>query len=322
MPKEAVVGGLPASRLALELVEQRRATHVDTISYSLLARGLASGGVRPARVIVPWEGHSWEHALAHGIREHLPDTRLIGYDNVNFSRLALSLYPARSEIGVRPLPDRVVTNGEAFRRILVSEGFPERMVRRGCALRHSYLWERDEPSTIAGLRDDRFEVLVATSIDFAQSVELVEKAVAAFGGDDRYVVRVKCHPAVDAGAVRRFARGSERHRNVAFVETPIPELLSSASVMLYTYSVVAYEALAHEVAPLFVRSEGFLDLDQLEPFPDLRWTGRTPADLRSAVEEIASLSADARRSWSTAAGEAVRQALAPPARACVEAFLD
>ena len=35
----------------------------------------------------------------------MPETQVIGYDNVNFSRLALSLYPARSEIGLRPLPD-------------------------------------------------------------------------------------------------------------------------------------------------------------------------------------------------------------------------
>lgn len=87
--------------------------------------------------------------------------------------------------------------------------------------------------------------------------------------------------------------------------------------MLYTYSVVPYEALAAGVPPIFVRSETFLDLDQLEPTPEVRLIGRTPDELRDADREARVLGAD----WRARAREVVRDALAPAEPGCVEAFL-
>ena len=42
------------------------------------------------------------------VHRHMPGTEVIGYDNLNFSRFALSLYPGPAEVAIRPLPDRVV----------------------------------------------------------------------------------------------------------------------------------------------------------------------------------------------------------------------
>ena len=78
--------------------------------------------------------------------------------------------------------------------------------------------------------------------------------------------------------------------------------------MLYTYSVVAYEALAAGVPPIFVRSETFLDLDQLEPNPDVRLVARTPEELRAADRTAAGLGDE----WRARAREVVSAALEPP----------
>jgi hypothetical protein len=317
---DAELGGVPATALAREQVDSLRWMHAWVLSYERVVRGLVAAGVRPKRVFLPYEGHSWEQVVAWAFRRYAPGTEIVGYDNVNFSRLALSMYPAESEYGRRPLPDRVVTNGETFRRVLEEEGYPPESVRVGCALRHEYVWSgRSEPN--ARSAGGATEVLVATSIDSGQSVELIEAALDAFGGDERYRVTVKLHPAVDGRTVRALLGPSAEAANVRFDPAPIPELLTRADVLLYKYTVVCYEALAQGVPCVFVKSETGLDLDQLEPFPELRRTARSQEELRSAVAELTAMQGEERAAWEGRAREAVRQSLAPVSEGCAAAFL-
>jgi hypothetical protein len=318
IPAGAELHGVPVAALAREQVESLRSMHAIVLGYEATVRGLVAAGVRPERVFFPYEGHSWEQVVCWAWRRHAPGTRLIGYDNVNFSRLALSMYPARSEYGRRPLPDRVVTNGETFRRILEGEGYPADAIRVGCALRHEYLWAGEtRPPT----RGERIRVLVATSIDSGQSVELIESALAAFANDDAFSVLVKLHPAVDERTVRGLLGTAAQAPNVVFDSAPMPELLSRADVLLYTYTVVPYEALAHGVPCVFVKSETGLDLDQLEPYPELRRAARTSDELRAAVEEVTAMDGSERAAWEERARAAVREALAPVDGGCVSAYL-
>jgi hypothetical protein len=296
------VGPVPVAALARELVEQERINHAVAHSYLAVVHNLAAAGARFERVILPWEGHAWETALTDGVHRHLPGAEVVGYDNVNFSSLALSLYPGTAELGVRPLPDRVVTNGRTFAGVLEAQGFPADRVRVGCALRHDYLHAIEPRARAEGY------VLAAGTIDAAQTIELVEVAHAAFGDD----LVVKLHPACDAARVKAAVTAPARYD-----ERPIGQLLGEARAMLYSYSVVAYEALAAGVPPVFVPSETYLDLDQLEPFPELREVARTPDELRAAVARCAELGDP----WRERAREAVGQALAPPTPECVEAFL-
>ncbi len=140
IPADARVGGVPAARLARELVTHQRISHAEALSYEPLLGHLAASGVRPERLVFPWEGHAWETAMIAAARRHLPDTEVIAYDNLNFSRFALSLYPGTAELDLRPLPDRVVTNGPTFARVLGAQGFPPERIRVGCALRHGHLY--------------------------------------------------------------------------------------------------------------------------------------------------------------------------------------
>lgn len=311
IPDDAVLAGVPVAGLAREHVEEYRWLQHMAVAYDPLVRNLAAAGAEAERVIFPFEGHSWEQALTHALHEHMPGVPAVGWDNVNFSRFAISLYPARSEMGLRPIPDRVVTSGATFERILLGEGFPEDHVRRGCALRHAGIHD----AAPAPAHDGPLRVLVATSIDEAQSVEQVAKAVEAFAGDERFELTVKCHPSVDAERVRALAGADAR-----FSTEPIGELIARSDAMLYTYTVVCYEALAQGVPCVFVKSDTFIDLDQLEPFPDLRRAARTPEELREAVLDARSVAAD--EGWRERARAAVREAFAPVEGDCAAPFLD
>ena len=317
VPPDAAVEGVAVRALALEHIEEMRGFHPKVLVYERLVERLVERGVRPERVVLPYEGHGWEQVVTRAFNRLLPETRVIGYDNVNFSRLALSMYPAASELGVRPLPERVVTNGETFRDVLVEEGFPADSVVVGCALRHAYIGGGASEGRPAG---GRVRVLAATSISLGHSVELVGKAVAAFGGDERYELTIKCHPFLGTEAVSRLLAAA-LPPNARFSETPISELLDESDMLLYGYSVVCYEALAKGIPAVLVRAESGLDLDQLEPFPQLRRAARSPAELREAAESIATRDADERARFAATAREAVAQALAPIDGACARAFL-
>jgi hypothetical protein len=318
---DAEVGGIPVASLAGEQVESFRWIQAMALAYERVIRGLVAAGVRPERVFLPYEGHSWEQVVCWAYRRHSPETRVIGYENVNFSRLALSMYPAGSEFGRRPLPDRLVTNGETFRNVLEDEGFPRESIRVGCALRHEYLWNGAGGPSVDRGPGPATRVLVAASIDVGQSVELIEAALAAFGGSEGFQVIVKLHPAVDDRTVLALLGPGVQAANVEFASTAIPELLSQADVLLYKYTVVCYEALAHGVPCVFVKSETGLDLDQLEPFPELRRAARSTAELRAAVTELTSMTEAERATWEERAREAVRASLAPVSAACAAPFL-
>jgi hypothetical protein len=308
IPAGLAAGGVPLARLATEYVDEHRRACADALSYHVLVRRLTEAGTRPARVVLPWEGHAWEHALTEAVHRRLPGSVVVGYDNLNFSRLALSLYPAADELELRPLPDRVVTNGPAFARVLAAEGFPADRIRTGCALRHDG-FARKPRADRATAGDGR--AIVAGSIDVPQTVELVTAALAAFG--DRAVV--KLHPACDAAAIRAACPSAR------YDDRPLGEQLPEAALLLYTYSSVAYDALAARVPPVFVRSETYLDLDQLEPFPGLGWSARGSHELRAVADEIAALDADARADWERRAAQAVDDALAPCGPDAVAPFL-
>jgi hypothetical protein len=320
IPADMEVEGVPFARLARQEDDELRSTHAKNLTYAALVERLAQAGVRPRLLIHLFEGDAWEKVLAFAARRHLPEARVVGYDNMNMSRLTLSLYPAQVELGRRPLPDRIVTNGPAFHEVLLTEGMPPDLVRVGCGLRHADLWDGSRPRRVRAR--EQVVVLVAPEFLLNRATELVEKAVEAFGGDARYEVVVKYHPLTELRAVESLSAEAARHGNVVFSRSKIGELLPEADLVLYTYSSVGYEALAQGVPPVFVQSETDLDLDQLEPFADLRWAARTAQELRAAARSLNSLKPDERDAWRVRAQEAVRSVLAPIGEAGVEAVLD
>jgi len=320
----ATIENIPVFALAREHIEQTRKLLADNLVLSPLIASMHERGIRPHKIIHTCEGHSWEQALSFAVHRSMPETTVIGYDNVTFSRLVLSMYPAQCEYGIRPLPDLIVTNGPLYKKVLLGEGLPPEMIRTGCALRHTYLWnntpgEKDKPIRDPG---EPVRILVATAIGLGDSVELVAKACDAFGGDDRFRILVKCHPLVDPEAVRKYLSGRATHTNISFEKRSVNELLQNSHILLYTYTSVCFEAMIHGVVPVCVRAENFLNLDKLDGAPEIRWHATTPQDLRTAVEQILAMPKKEREAWQVKARQIVKEALAPVSAECINAFLE
>ncbi len=324
IPETSIVGDIPTYRLTMEHIAKTRQSLSDTLLYEPLIAGLAAAGIKPSQIIHTVEGHSWEHALAWSVKRHMPNTRIVGYDNVTFSRMVLSMFPSQKEYVIRPLPDRLVTNGPLYRDVLISEGRPEDQVISGCALRHTYLWkEQPERNNINNIKEDKtVNILVATAIGFGDSVELITKAAEAFGGNYDYKMIIKCHPLVNIDDVKKYLGSLLSYDNITFANEPIDLLLQSADILLYTYTTVCYEALQMGVAPIFVRSETFVNLDKLDIAPDVRWVATTPEDLRILASNITFMSNEERDAWKQKASFVVKRALGPTFSECTDVFID
>lgn len=313
--------GLPVAGLAQELVAQTRGPQLDALTFEPLLANLAAAGVRPQIIVHGCEGHAWEQVLALAARRHMPGTKVVGYDNLTFSRMIVSMYPAPDEWERRPLPDRVVSNGPAGREMMLAEGWPGERVAAGCGIRHTYLWQGERQAKPRPESGEPWRVLVASPIGFGDAVELVAKTCQALGGDAGFQVVVKCHPALKNQEVAQAAGAGARAANVSFVDTPVDQLLRQADLLICTGTAVALEGLSLGVPTAYLRSECFLNLDKLEAFPGEHWVVTTAEDIKAWAAAIGEMSPAALDAWRKRAGEAVKSALAPPSPEALDAFL-
>jgi surface carbohydrate biosynthesis protein (TIGR04326 family) len=322
LPKDIRIGSVPVFSLMKEQCENYRKTLADNLLYECIIKHLAECGRHPRQIIHTCEGHSWEQILKWSVQRYMPKTKVIGFDNITFSRLVLSMFPAQNELHIRPIPDRIVTNGPMFYEVLKSEGLPLDSIRSGCALRHTYLWESTDLGPIDKKnKTDPIKVLAATSIGLGDSVELAVKAAQAFGGDHSFEVLIKCHPMVDIEQVKSFLCSQINYQNIHFVTEPMDKLLPQVDVLLYTYTSICFEALRFGVFPICVRSENFLNLDLLDSAPDIRGIATTPEEIRVEVEKFSHMPSEEKMEYKKRSMIILKQALAPVTDSCIDSFI-
>jgi hypothetical protein len=323
LSSDACISGIPVYSLAVEHFEQTRSLMPENLLYDTLIRRMHEAGINPSIIIHTCEGHSWENTLSWAVHHHMQQTKVLGYDNVTFSRFVLSMYPSQKEFSFKPLPDYLVTNGPLFRETLKKEGYDNSRIRCGCALRHTYLWKQSvcDLNTPPKTATYPVRILIATAVGLGDSVELIAKAAQAFGGIDKYEILIKCHPLVNISEVKRHLAHLLNHKNINFSTSTVGELLPLSDILLYTYTSVCYEALMHGVYPICVIPENFINLDKLDATPEIRMLVTTAEELYEAAEKIVSMSPEERIRWQSNARTIVRRALAPVDDRCINAFL-
>lgn len=321
-PEGLFLGSLPVLSLVKEQHERHRKKLSETLLYEYFIRHCAESGLHPRQIIHTCEGHCWEQVLKGAVQQYLPATKVVGYDNLTFSRLALSMFPSKDELAIRPLPDRIVTNGPLYYDVLRSEGLPLEKIASGCALRHTYLWESPAIRP-AGSKNamNTVRVLATTGISLGESVELAAKAVQAFGGDNAYELLIKCHPMVNPDQVKPFLGSRGTCQNIRFVSEPMDTLLPEVDVLLYTYTATSLEALKFGVFPVCVRSDNVLTLDHLEEVPDIRGSATTPGEIRAAVEKFSRTIPEEKIAYRVRSLDVLKWALAPVTESCIDSFI-
>jgi hypothetical protein len=260
----ASISGLDTTPI-LQL-EAERDRELASCSEATLLRsigaGLAALGIQPDLLMHLYEAQPWEKMLAHGVREHLPSTRIVGVQHAPFARTYTSFFPSRRSIADGATADIFLATGAGYGRWLREAGVPEQKIGVVGAIRY------ESAAGAAPVHGNA--VLCCTGIDLDEAIELASKAAVATQGLGRRLI-INYHPVTDE-AFRSSLRASVMQAagagrdQITFSSASIRELLAEVSVVLYTTSAACFEAVKAGRAAIYVARDLQLDYDKL---PDL-----------------------------------------------------
>jgi hypothetical protein len=306
------VGGMDVSLLFDE--ERRRTAFdggtMDSLLMARLPRRLAERGWRPEVVFDPYENLPPGKELILGLREDMPDAKLVGYEHSTVPPMLLSWFLTAGEAEVGPVPDRVVCNGPFFRDVLVEHGLPAERAVLGPALRYRHVF--DAPT------GEGEGVFITLPLNVDGATELFEKSAAALHDLGGVRVWVKAHPMFprDAVAALELPPGFE------VVGGEMRDWLPRSRVVLGLASSTVIEALAAGVPPIPVGRDAALDLNPLGWFPELGEVVSSPDDIRRRVEQLLALSPAELEDFRRRGREVLERCFSPVTEETMAAFLD
>ncbi len=229
-----------------------------------------------------YENHSWEKVVCLALRQFYPEAIVIGYQHAVFSKMFTNYFFSRKEIGLIPLPDRIITSGSYFKKLLRDSGYPPEILADGGAIRykHVLIALKKRPSRKSGN-----PTILVTPTTLPSAVELTYKVYQAFKDQPTYRIIFKYHPLVPFTYVKPYI-DFRFPSNFEISTRPVPELLKRAHILLYTSSGASLEALSMGVPVIHVVSDFMIDLDPLGDYPQITNPARTPKEIAKNVNGL------------------------------------
>lgn len=245
------------------------------LSY-VLPRHLARRGDRVTAVVDAFENMIPEKALIMGIRAFLPATKIVSFQHGIPTPLLMSIFLTSREAEFAPLPDRIVTNGEFFSRVLSEAGLPRDLIVDGPALRYEYL---TKGSRVVGMGP---AVLVALPLPMDDASELLVKVLAALH-DLSVPVLLKPHPMSDVESLLSSADIVALPSNWSITRASMADVLRQAAAVVTLSSSTAFEAAAAGARVIVVGRDTALDQNPLQWFPSLDHIVYRTDELRAEI---------------------------------------
>jgi surface carbohydrate biosynthesis protein (TIGR04326 family) len=253
--------------------------------FYVLPIKLKKCGFQVQRVIYTFENQTWEKVYLLGLRKAFPDAKIIGYQHSSFSGLTLNYYTSNKEIGLVPLPDKIVAAGERPKEILENT-FGQR-VELGGALRYEYLFKLNEPLIKENSKSslETPTVLIATSIEKEETAEFLSKIIAALGRIRAKVI-LKCHPAWPFEKIKESLKIGSLPTNFHVSSESPSKLLKTADILVATSTTMILEALALNVPVLTVQLGFSIVADPLIDIPSTTFSAHSEEEICEKVEAI------------------------------------
>ncbi|MBT4889506.1 MAG: hypothetical protein HON65_08140 [Rhodospirillales bacterium] len=270
LKKDVIIAGLNLSPiLELERYKDLQSTRpTSAYGYREIGKFLVDHGIKPKVIVHPYERQGWERAFLTGMREYLPETRVVAYQHAPISARFISLFPSEADIESKRLPDQMITMGSYFFRLFESRKFPLERLSMGGSLRYETALSTAEKMTTKSTSQKNGIVLAGTSIDLDEALDLVGKAALALRALPEVRLVVNFHPVVSndfKARVESFVKkiaGSVAKR-VEFSNAGIQDLLPDASVLLYNGSGAAIDAILQGVPAVYVPLGGTISADKI-----------------------------------------------------------
>jgi len=206
--------------------------------------------LRIARIIYPYENHSWEKTVIKARNEVSPSTRLVAFQHTSFSYKLLQYFPGKYERDLPIFPDKILTVGKTLKDELERKGhYPAGLIEEACALRHPYLFSDAGPR---GAKTLSRSVAYAFSFD-SKNYDTILANLRAVFSDPSYTVYLKFHP--DVVDFLNLKESLPSHF-VNARKIPWQEVFGKIDILLYDDNSLAIEALKYDVAVVYFALTG------------------------------------------------------------------
>ena len=251
-------------------------------------------GISIERFIYTFENHMWEKVYCNAFREYYPLATLVGYQHAAISKMYLNYFISDNEHAIIPFPDKVITNGKYSTDLLLDSGYDSNKLICGGAIRYEYLIEILKQPTQKKMKkhNKSMNILVTSSIDKNEAVELILKVLEAFESNDMYNIIIKCHPVMPYQQIANELGITSLPAHFTVSMEPMSTLLSNCDLLLYTSSTTCIEALAAEVPILHVGSNFIIDRDVLDSMSNHHSSAKTVENIQIEVSKLVGMDSD------------------------------
>lgn len=237
------------------------------LSYFAMRRVARKHGSRLKCVIYPFENQPWEKMLCLALRHEAPHVRLVGYQHSSVPTLLLCFFLGKDEPAYVPLPDFIVTNGQATLDLLKQGGFPEKRLVDGGALRFEHLFHVKEKKIANGVANKvEYRVLVGFPTFQPPAASLLRDLLELFQTpfldshhEHRVAFILKCHPDLPWERLGHKSKLLPAWFTVS--ERRLDELLEESDLFLYVPPTGTWQQAYWAGLPVLKYRGEFLDMD-------------------------------------------------------------
>jgi hypothetical protein len=233
-----------------------------------------------------FENNPWERMCILSLRHYSPSTKIIGYQHSVVPEAALNMFVHSSEKNIVPLPDMVLTTGDVPKDILQNYGdYSAVPVKTACALRYGYLFDI---KPMARQENPVRLLLVLDGVE--QTKDFLGYILEQIQGQERYRLRVRCHPALPWDWLsRKFHFDISNLANVEVSSQTLHEDLSWADAVIYWQTTIALEAICWGKPVVNFKPGDILSYDPLFQTNALKWTATPQEKLLYIVKAVEQL---------------------------------
>lgn len=236
--------------------------------------------------LLTYENNPWEKMCITALRQASPNTFIIGYQHTIVSHASANMFISRHENKIMPMPDKILTVGEATKNILMKYGnFSDVSIRSSCGLRFEYLFNITQLP-----RRNNGNILLALE-GIPEVYKMVDYVIRELGGNNKYKVKIRTHPVLP-WKYFEHNHGFDLAKNPDFhlsLGAPLKDDLEWADTVIYWGSTVGVEALNVGRPVIHYNIGSILNYDPLFENSNLKWVVSENDRLVATLEKITGL---------------------------------
>jgi hypothetical protein len=239
--------------------EQRNRADLLSLNACLIYRlflRLGESGLRPRLVIDWYENQVIDKAVAAGVRQAFPQTRLIGVQLFLHLSNMLHLFPSPAEAEAGMVPDLVLETSEY--QCSIARVFDAHLpCAPAAALKQTHVFEESGPP---GNQPDPKALVVLLPFDLAESMEMLDTLAKGMDRlNEPIPVLVKCHPDFQPEELRRAVGYQNWPSRFEIFAGNLPQALARAAMVVSANSSSMLEAVVRGIPAIFLGRQTVLN---------------------------------------------------------------